>query len=108
MIIYKSKAYEKDYRKKLKSKHKNEEMERIKDIEELILDSDTLKDLLQNPLSIIYNIYKKSNNLKEIYTANINSKIRLYLKPVGEYPYNTNEITEIEFLEIDDRHYGEG
>jgi hypothetical protein len=30
------------------------------------------------------------------------------MKPVGEYPYNNEEIIEIEFIEIDDKHYGEG
>ncbi len=30
------------------------------------------------------------------------------MKPVGEYPYNSIEIVEIEFLNIDNSHYGEG
>ena len=30
------------------------------------------------------------------------------MKPIGEYPYNLVEITEIEFVEIDDSHYGDG
>lgn len=30
------------------------------------------------------------------------------MKPIGEYPYNQIEITDIEFLEIDDKHYGDG
>ena len=57
---------------------------------------------------MIYNINNKSGNLKEIYTANVNQKIRLYMKPVGKYPYNEIEITEMEFIEIDDQHYGDG
>ena len=30
------------------------------------------------------------------------------MKPVGKYPYNEIEITEMEFIEIDDQHYGDG
>lgn len=63
---------------------------------------------MQNPLHIIYGIEKKNGNLKEIYTADVNEKLRLWMKPVGTYPYNALEITEIEFLEIDNQHYGDG
>ena len=108
MKIIKSKQYEKDYKKKIANKHKLYEICRINNIEELILDSKDLKSLLLNPLSKIYNINQKEGNLKEIFTANVNSKIRLYMKPIGEYPYNQIEITDIEFLKIDDKHYGEG
>ena len=54
------------------------------------------------------NLYSLKGNLKEIYTARINQKMRLCIKPIGEYPYNIVEITELEFLRIDDKHYGEG
>ena len=53
-------------------------------------------------------IEQKKGNLKEYYTARINQKIRLIMKPIGSYPYNTLEITDIEFIDIDDKHYGEG
>lgn len=73
------------------------------------MESSTMKDLMLNPLHITYNIEKKNANLKEIYTAHLNSKMRLYMKPCSEYPYNNLEkILEIEFIEIDDHHYGEG
>ena len=108
MRIIKSNTYIKDYRKKIQYKHLTKEMERITDIEELILDSPNLKSLLLNPLSLIYGIEQKKNNLKEIYTAKVNSKIRLYIKPIGDYPYNVIEITELEFLKIDNKHYGDG
>ena len=108
MRIIKSKQFEKDYKKKIVYKHKLKESDEFKKIEDLILDSDNLKCLLLNPLSKIYRISQKENNLKEIFTANLNSKIRLYMKPIGEYPYNSIEITEIEFLQIDDKHYGDG
>ena len=108
MKIIKNKQFEKDYKKKILSKHKYKEAEEFKKIEDLILDSDNLKILLLNPLSNVYNIYQKEKNLKEIFTARLNSKIRLYMKPIGEYPYNAIEIIEIEFLKIDDKHYGDG
>ena len=108
MKIIKGKAYLKDYKKKIEYKHLNKEIERISNIEELILDSKNLKELIINPLSIVYGIRQKKGDLKEIYTANINDKIRLYIKPIGEYPYNIVEINELEFLKIDNKHYGEG
>lgn len=61
-----------------------------------------------NPLSRVYNIEKKEGNLKEIYTAKINAKIRMHIKPIGEYPYKLEEIIEVELIEIDEKHYGEG
>ncbi len=108
MKIIKNTQYKKDYKKKIFDKHKIKEIETINNIEELILDTDNLKSLLLNPLSRIYNINQKKENLKEIFTANINSKIRLHMKPIGIYPYNQVEITDIEFLKIDDKHYGDG
>ena len=108
MKIIKGKTYLKEYKKKIKNKHLNKEIERILNIEELILDSQNFKELLLNPLSIVYGSRIKKENLKEIYTANINEKIRLYIKPIGEYPYNVVEINELEFLKIDNKHYGDG
>ena len=80
----------------------------IEAIEELIIQSQTMKILMLNPLARVYNINKKSGVLKEIYTANINDKIRIYIKPVGIYPYELDEIVEVELIEIDDQHYGDG
>ena len=107
MKIIKGKAYLKDYKKKIEYKHLNKEIERISNIEELILDSQNLKEVILNPLSIVYGIRQKKGDLKEIYTANINDKIRLYIKPIGEYPYNIVEINELEFLKIDKSLIGE-
>ena len=45
-----------------------------------------MKELMLNPLHIIYSIEKKNGELKEIYTAHLNSKLRLYIKPIGNYP----------------------
>ena len=108
MKIIKTKNYLKDVQKKVKNKHKIKEEEMIEAIEELMIQSKNMKELMLNPLSIVYNIEKKTGDLKEIYTAKINKKLRMYIKPVGQYPYNLEEIVEIELEQIDDKHYGEG
>lgn len=108
MQIVKTKTYIKDLQKKIKNKHKKKEEETIEAIEELIIQSNNMKELMINPLSRVYNIEKKEGNLKEIYTANINAKIRMYIKPIGRYPYKLEEIIEVELREIDEKHYGEG
>ena len=105
MQIIKTKTYIKDLQKKIKNKHKKKEQETI---EELMIQSKNRQEVIINPLSRVYNIEKKQGNLKEIYTANINMKLRMYIKPIGEYPYKLEEIVEVELREIDDRHYGEG
>lgn len=108
IIIIKSSKFKSDY-KKLKKKHMDNELEKLSKVEELIIESDNMKILMLNPLHNIYRIEKKSVNLKEIYTAHLNSKLRLHMKPCSDYPYNNlEEIIEIEFVEIDDKHYGEG
>lgn len=108
MEIQKSKNYIKEYRKKILNLHKQKEVERIEEIEALIIHSANLKELIDNPLRVVYGIEKKQGNMKEIYTAKINEKMRLYMKPVGEYPYNMIEIDIIVFEKIDDKHYGDG
>lgn len=85
-----------------------DEIERLYKIVDLILSEDNMHTLILNSYSKIYNIEKKTGNLKEYYTARINKKIRLVMKPVGEYPYNLIEIVELEFIGIDSRHYKEG
>lgn len=67
-----------------------------------------MQNLINSSLAKIYGIKKKNGDLKEIYTAKINDKIRLYLKPEGKYPYDLVSIEAIEFVKIDDKHYGEG
>lgn len=108
MRIIKTASYKKDLQKKIKNKHKKKEEETIEVIEELMIQSNNMKELMLNPLSVVYNIEKKKGNLKEIYTARINSKLRMYIKPIGKYPYKLEEIVEIELREIDDKHYGDG
>lgn len=108
MVIEESSNYKKDYRKIIINKHMIREQERINNIKNVILNSKNFQELLCSPYKDIYRIEKKKGNLKEYYTAHVNSKLRLFMKPLGKYPYNNLEITLIEFIKIDDRHYGEG
>ena len=108
MVIYKTSRYKRVLKTKIMKKNKEKENQRIIDIENLILNSPTLDMLLKNPFSRIYSIEQKNGDLKEIFTARLNGKMRLWMKPKGEYPYNNKLITEIEFIDIDDKHYGEG
>ena len=108
MKIIKTTTYKKDLQKKIKNKHMKKEAETIEAIEELMIQSINMRELMLNPLSMVYGIEKKQGNLKEIYTARINSKIRMYIKPIGEYPYKLEEIIELELKQIEDKHYGDG
>ena len=108
MIIIKDKLYLKSYKKYILDKHLNNEINRIFNIENTIINSINLQALINSPYKNIYHIEQKKGNLKEYYTARINDKMRLIMKPVGKYPYNALEIEEIEFLDIDTKHYGEG
>lgn len=107
MKILKTPRYKRGH-KRLKNKHMNKELKIIELIEILIINSDNLRELLFNPLSKTYNIEKKNQNYKEFYTARINKKIRLYIRPIGEYPYSLEKIVEVGLQEIDDTHYGDG
>ena len=106
MVIIESKKYKKSYQKKLKNKEA--ELARLENIKNIIISSNTLHDLLISEYKKIYHIEKKKGQLKEYYTARLNNKIRLLLRPIGEYPYREMEITEIIFDDIDDKHYGDG
>ena len=106
MNIIESNNYKKSCKKILKDKDK--ELDRLNDIITVFINYPTLHDVLMTPFKNIYHIEQKKGNLKDFYTARINQKIRLIMKPIGSYPYNTLEITDIEFIDIDDKHYGEG
>ena len=84
------------------------EINNINEICDFIIIFNNMKELLSNELCKIYGIEKKKGNLKEIYTARVNNKIRMYIQPVGNYPYNLEEIEIVELEKIDDKHYGEG
>ncbi len=107
MVILESSQYKRDL-KKLERKHMIKEINNINEICEYILLFNNMNELLLNNVSKLYGIEKKKGNLKEIYTAKVNSKIRLYMHPVGTYPYNLLEIDKIVLEKIDDKHYGEG
>ena len=107
--IIKGKIYEKSLKKNLKLKHKQDELKILEKIERIIIQSENMKCLMLNPLHTVYNIEQKKGNLKEIFTAKLNSKLRLYIKPLADYPYDKLEqIVEWEFVIIDDKHYGNG
>lgn len=108
MQIIKTSKYKQDLKKKIVNKHLKRELEVLYKIENLILSVNNLQELISHPFKNVYKIEKRSSNLKEIYTAHVNKKIRLYMKPVGDYPYNLIEIIKIEFVKIDDKHYEEG
>ena len=105
--IIESSKYKRDF-KKLKKKHLDKEINNINEIIDFISIFSNMKELLSNDLCKIYGIEKKKGNLKEIYTAEVNKKIRMYIHPVGEYPYDLEQIEIVELIEIDDKHYGEG
>ena len=107
MIIIESSHYKRDL-KKLKKKNMIKEIETIQEILEFITIFKNMQELLSSNLCTIYGITKKKGNLKEIYTAKVNNKIRMYMHPLGDYPFDLKEIEIIELCEIDDKHYGEG
>ena len=106
MNIIESNNYKKEVKKVLKNKTK--ELTRLENIKNLIISKNTMHDVIIDPFKDIYHIEQKKENLKEYYTARINDKIRLFMKPVGDYPYDLKNITDIVFEDIDDEHYGEG
>ena len=106
MNIIESPRYKRSYKKVLKNRPK--EVERLENIKNVILSSENLHRLLLSEYKNVYHIEKKNGNLKEYYTARLNEKIRLLMKPLGSYPYKEIEIEEIVFEDIDDTHYGEG
>ena len=106
MNIIESKNYQKSYKKLLKNNKK--EQEKLNKIITVFLEYPTLHDVLHTPYKEVYYIEQKKWELKGYYTARLNQKMRLIMKPIGEYPYNTMEITDIEFVDIDNTHYGEG
>ena len=58
MRIIKSPVYDKSFNKNLVKKHLNNEIDRVSKIENLILETENMQELMRNPLHIIYNIEK--------------------------------------------------
>lgn len=108
MNIIESEKYKKSYNKLLK--RCTNEKKRIQDIKDFLIRKDNLHEVLIDPLKNIYNIEQLHYNRKD-YSARINNsnnKLRLIMMPIGDYPYNTIEITDIEFVDIDNKHYEKG
>ena len=108
MNIIETKEYQKSYNKLLKKCTK--EKERIQDIKDFLIGKNNLHEVLIDPLKNIYHIEQLHNNRNDFSARidNRNNKLRLIMKPIGEYPYNTIEITDIEFIRIDNKHYERG
>ncbi len=106
--IIETKLYKKDYRKIIRRKNFDKEEAKLEKILNLLLTEENMHTLMLNNYSIMYHIEQKKNNLKQYYTARLNSKLRLIMKPVGNYPYELKKINEIELIEIDEKHYKEG
>lgn len=71
MKIIKTSGYKKDFQKKIIKKHKKNEQEVIEKIEQLLIQSSNMKELMINPLSNVYNIEKKNRRFKKnIYSKN--------------------------------------
>ncbi|MBR2744777.1 MAG: hypothetical protein IKE01_05750 [Clostridia bacterium] len=60
--IIKTKSYTKDYRAKLKNKHMNREMILLEKIEQFLISSESMKDVMQDSLHIIYNMDRREND----------------------------------------------
>ena len=75
--IIKTKAYTKDYRTKLKNKHMNKEMILLEKIEQFLISSESMKDVMQDSLHIIYNIEKKKRGFERVLYCKIKSKIKI-------------------------------
>ena len=103
MIIIESKAYKKTEKKVLKGKPR--ELEKLENIKNIMISYNNLHELMLSSFKNIYDIRQKHGDLKEIYSASLNGNIRLLFKPCGTYPYNEIEIVEVEFIEINDKHY---
>lgn len=71
MKIIKDKKYIKDLQKKIISKHMKKELETIMKIEELMINTENMKELMLNPFSKVYKIEKKERKFKRnIYGTN--------------------------------------
>lgn len=106
MIITYISKYKRDY-KKLENKHMHKELQTLERIIMYLKLVNNMRELLDNPYSKIFHIEKKSGDLKEFYTARVNQKIRLFIKPVSNED-NLVFIVEVELFKIDLKHYNDG
>lgn len=75
--IIKTKAYTKDYGAKLKNKHMNREMIILEKIEQFLISSESMKEVMQDSLHIIYNIEKKKREFKRVLYSKVESKVKI-------------------------------
>lgn len=64
MKIIKSRNYIKDIQKKIQNKHMKNELRIINKIEELMINTENMKELMLNPFSKVYRIEKKERKFK--------------------------------------------
>ena len=76
MKIIKSKNYIKDIQKKIKNKHMKKELETITKIEELMINTNNMKELILNPFSKVYRIEKKERRFKRNIHGTNKSKVK--------------------------------
>ena len=108
MQVIETTKFKNSYKRLIIRKHLMDEDEILNAIIDLLLDSNNLDEIMKSKYKIIYHIEKKKGNLKEYYTARLNKKMRLIMKPNSDYPYNEIEIDEIIMEDIDNSHYGDG
>ena len=104
MYIIESNKYKRSL-KRLQSKHLDKELRIIDIIMTQLYLSKSLQDFFNSSLKYKYNIEQKKGTLKEYIPARLNGHTRLIMKPVSDYPYNYMEIVEIEFVDINEKHY---
>jgi plasmid maintenance system killer protein len=106
MKLTESSKYKRSY-KKLVNKHLNKELGIIDIIKNQIYLSKSMDDFMRSSIKYKFNIEQKKGDLKEFFTARLNGHTRLIMRPCGDYPYNLIEIVEIEFIDINEKHYKE-
>lgn len=94
--------------KKLRKDHRSNELEELEKFKLLIYNHSNFQEVMDDPLTKHFRLEQKSGNLKGIYTIHLNSKMRLWIIPVGKQPYKLVEIDTLKFVQVDDKHYGEG
>lgn len=103
MVINKTSGYKKSINK-LKKSHKKKEIEKVSQIEEILIHHNNLKELAQSVMWRIYRFEKLKGDKKEVYSARINQKYRLEFSAVNDKVNKLEEVIELDLLEVSD-HY---
>ncbi len=104
MELIDTSKYKRSY-KKLVNKHLDKELDIIDIIKKQIYLCSNLDELMKSSIKYKYYIEQKKGDMNELFTARLNGHTRLIMKPHNDYPYNYIEIVEIEFLDINEKHY---